>query len=344
MVIAALLLVATGCINEIDYDLSGAPDRIVVNAIWSSDEQEHIVYLSKSEAYRISPDIDTADVRCYVNGALKAIADSVWSIWGKDDGLTLCYRIKAELHPGDSVSLAATLPGHSLLASSVVPPAPEVSIDTVCTHASSWPFIPYRRYDISCTVKDIPGHVSYYRLYRPSVHVEGWWRHAGTLVDAKDFPYGLKIDETDPIFKNSSFYFPEMLSRDVTFVHSGLSNVTHVFPDDSFRNGTHGFSYAFDYNSFHPSGSYNLVKYTVRFRIGSLSEAEYLYLLAYNASVVSSHDPLSEPVSLPSNIEGGLGVFAVEGTYSLELHAPDMKYPPNTNGEIDPETHEFYDW
>ena len=344
---AALLLVLASCSNELEYDLSGIPDAIVLNAIWSSEDSEHIVYLSKSQAYGIAAIKDTAKMRCIVNGSPVSEADSLWKVTSQDGSVSQCYRIKAQMHPGDSVRLEVSLPGYELSAASYVPEAPTLKVDSLCTAAEK-SGIPYRTYDLRCMVQDTPGLQSYYRLFRPSVYVEAWLQRAGILIATRFWPSGPAIDESDPIFKNASFYFPEVLSRDVTFVHNGLSNSTHVFPDDSFADGSHTFSFEMNQHNFisfkdsdyiddgpewERKTNYNLLKYTMTFKVSSLNEEEYLYLLAYNAASIARVDPLSEPVSMPSNINGGLGIFAVESSKTFTLPLKDCVYPKGINDE-----------
>lgn len=338
LTIVVFALFALCCTHELEYDLSDTPTAIVINAIWSTAESEHLVYLAESDAYRISCVKDTADMQCYINGRLSSKADSVWAVTSRDGMQMQCYRIKADAQPGDSVRLAVSLPGHDLKAATVVPPLPEVRIDSVSVRTDPYSTtIPYRLYHFTCTINDIPNHDSYYRLYHPSIQAEAWLQRADSLVATKDWPYGLEIDENEPIFKNTAFYFPEQLSDNMTFVHSGLSNATHVFSDEPFSNGSYSFS--FDMNTRQYSaipGNFNLIKYKVLFRVSSLREEEYLYLLAYNAARVSNTDILSEPVSLPSNVEGGLGTFAFESTFEVSLQLKDCVYPPNINGEEPP--------
>lgn len=356
--LTGLCITAICCTNELPYDISDAPVIPVLTAIWSTDETDHLVYLSGSEAYDISAIRDTAEIDCLINGTISATADSLWSVETKDGSVSQCYRIRAILHHGDSVCLSVSLAKHRLKALAVVPHTPKIQIDSTSCYDTLNGVIPYRNYDLKCTVVDTTG-ISYYRLYTPSVRAEAWLQKAGIMTAVRNWSATPEIDDSDPIFKNVSINFPEMLSRDMVFIHAGLSNITHVFANDSFKNGAHDFLfklYMHDYIGFTSSHAvfipdfyienpellneyipyYNWLKYYVNFCVASITEEEYIYLLAYNAAAVARLDPLSEPVALPSNVEGGLGYFAVEGIQRVSLPLQDCKYPPHINSEDPP--------
>lgn len=347
-VLLILLFVSSaGCKNLIDYSLDGTPTMIELSAVWSAADSEHVICLAASDAYSVSEIKDTAEISCFVNGKLAAKADSVWREKSRDGTVAQYYRIRLSLHSADSVALKVSLPGHSLEASAIVPPVPKIRIDTTLTGAQGGG-VPYRQYDLDCTVEDIPDQPSYYRLYTPTVTTGFWLQIAEVKTGQRFWPVGPEIDGSDPVFKNVSFYFPEVLSRDMTFIHSGLSNRTNIFPDDSFEDSHHTFTFQFDQNLFcfprvdkdffslenidfessewcrnRPEEwlqdhydwflrSYDWMKFRVDVRVASLSREEYMYLIAYNAAKIASVDPLSEPVVLPSNVTGGLGFFAIE--------------------------------
>lgn len=338
-----MTLIVGACTNVIDYDISGRPMVPVINALWSTAESNHIVYIAGSEAYTVSTIRDTAVVECYVNGVLACTSDSLWF----EASSGVCFqghRFKADLQPKDSILLDITLGGKHITAAAVVPEKAEMQVDTT-TVSIDPSYMFFRKYDIDCTIRDFPGRPSYYRLYSPSVMVEGWQQRQSIVVARHEWSGALIIDDKDPIFKNVSYSFPEELTRDITFVHSGLSNNTHIFSDDEFQDGLYCFHfnmYQGDFTLFYDD-DYNInndpefdpiidiqeeidwFKFRVKLMVGSLSEEEYLYLLAYNAAWASYMDPLSEPVVLPSNINGGIGFFAVENTTEYSVSLKDCK-------------------
>ena len=337
LILFAALVSLPACKGELDYDISDAPTVPVVYAFWNTSEEDHIVCVTVSGAYNVSDIEDVVEVNCCVNRGDAIVSESSWTVRSESGMSARYYRIRTALQAGDNVRLNVNVRGNWIGASVVVPDSPTVTLDssTIDSETATPPFKQYR-FNLSVTEQSS----LYYRLYSPAVYVEGWSVWNNRLQARREWPVGLKIDDSDPVFKNSSIQLPQFLSRYFTFVHTGLSNGTHIFTGDSFESGVHSFSFTMDQHDYlvfreedHclPENDYDrsavdIYKYDVRFMLASMDEAEYRYMLAYNAYLTSYLDPFAEPVALPCNIEGGLGFFAIENAAVLDCSLEDCRY------------------
>ena len=333
------------CTSELEYDISDAPSVPVLSALWSTEDTDHIVYLTRSEAYTLSAITGEVDVRCYINGELSAVADSSWQETTSEGFPLRGFRLRATLQPGDSVRLSANMAGTVLSAGTLVVRPPEIGIDTVSVlNTDEIPPYRWRDYTLSCIVRDRPGERNYYRLNAASAYVEVWNTTLDRLMAARYWPYAFAQDDEDPVFKSIPVHFPQALSEDLPFLQGSYSNFTHVFSDEMFPDAEHVFLFDIRsvysasffpsemedviYYDFHlPGGTvFNQVKPYVEVSVSALGEKEYDYMLAYNAFYSSGADPLAEPVILPDNVEGGMGFFGVESVARKRVALPERLF------------------
>ena len=323
------LTLTISCTTSLTYDISEKPVVPVLNAVWDACEQEHIVYLCGSGPYAVTGLGKDAQVYCYVNDILVAEADSTWQEPVQDKGFTLqAYRIRARLSTGDQVCLSVHLPDRDLFAKATVPPPPSIRVDSVSVAGrdSSPAFFSYREYGFTLTLTDSPGQDNYYRLFTPSVHSEAWMSKSCRKVEDRDWMYGLPIDTGDPVFQNSPTQFPKEISEELPFLSSRVDNFTHVFTDALFQGEKYSFPFSMDQERFKTYSYANQVKYLVHFRLGALNRETYQYMLASNAAATAKLDPLSEPIIMPENVEGGIGFFALQHSITQDILLEDARY------------------
>lgn len=323
------LCMTLSCTTSLTYDISERPVVPVLNAVWDACEQEHIVYLCGSGPYAVTDIGDNAQVFCYVNDALVAEADSTWQEPVQDKGFTLqAFRIRARIFAGDQVRLSVHLPEGDLLARATVPAPPSIRVDSVSVAGrdSSPSFFSYREYSLTLTLADPPGQENYYRLFTPSVHSEAWMSKSCRKVEDRDWMYGLPIDTGDPIFQNSPTQFPKELGEELPFLSTQTDNFTHVFTDALFPGDRHAFLFSMDQERYKTYTYASRVKYLVRFRLGTLNRETYQYMVATNAAATAKLDPLSEPVIMPENVEGGMGFFALQHSIVQDVILEDARY------------------
>ena len=317
------LLALFSCEKELGYDISSAQAVPMLNAIWNAGDTEHSVYLCSSLPYSVSSLTEGSRITCYVNGSLVDETDQYLDEISRNKIPFQKYILRANLSGGDYVKLVAHINGKEITSASMVPFAASVQMDTNSIDNSfikkqddgTVLVIENRRiYSFKMTLKDISGEPTYYRLHAPSVHSEIRKSKNNEVRDTKDWAW-LPFDEKDPLFKNLTVQFPYELTLEFPFL-VGTSNGTHVFSDDLFKDDSYSFGFGlnqddYDLNVWHRE----YADIRVHFRLSTLTRDMYLYLLATNAAASAAVDPLSEPVILPSNVEGGLGFFGIENGY-----------------------------
>ena len=316
----ALALLAASCIKPLEYNISSAEEIPVLYAIWSSDVDEHDVYLCTSGPYEVLPAWDDCRILCYVNGNLKAdVAEAVSEELSDVDPVEfLHYRIPVHVEEGDRVELEARFPDRVLTASTTVPHTPDLQMDTSSVARES--IVSPRLYTVAMTLHDKAGEMSYYRIYKPRGHSWVYDRN-GRLKREGELVFQSLIDENAPIFKNISIHFPKDLALEFPFLGPTSTNLSYVFSDELFSDS----SYTFTFKTIHFSGKggYGSGERLENEFIGivsSISKEEYDYLVALNAAMSSSGDNFAEPVTVPTNIEGGgLGIFTIRNTRRISI-------------------------
>jgi len=312
--VIAYLLLFTSCVGDLDYDISSVVEIPVLSALWTADASQHEVYLCTSGPYEIKEAEEDITIQCYVNGVLKEEKNEYETINDPYSKIILHkYLMNVGLVGGDHVKLIALIGDKKMEAEANVPSAPMVKIDTSSFQDyASAVYHNYRIYDVTLTVKDEPGKENFYRLFSPTVFTEAWDDETGEKRSESGGKY-VQIDDKDPIFKNIDLVFPKEITLELPFLSHAISNDTHIFSDELFSDEEYQFHFQIAQGSYlpYPVDDGDPLTYRVRFRLAQLSKEEYLYLVAANAAASAILDPFAEPVIMPSNIVGGLGVFCI---------------------------------
>lgn len=355
--VAALLL--AGCENEIPYNSGSQKPLIIMNALLDSEGAENYVYLHLSEGHNIGQ-VTQATLSLYVNGQLaeepqpmapQEIYEGLEGIYGKDAYEQIIkniifkkFRLQTHFHPGDRIRLEATAEGGEYRASSevIVPqPVQSIQVDTCITKIlQSNSMRDYRR--ILVTLDDLPNEKNYYRLdvqnnYRvsaqypvPSLNEDG-----SPVVDE----YGMSLYwHRDTVFNYTD---RELINREDIILTDGhishsdqdeenemfptIDNKYNIFTDNQFSNSSATLkvytALQLDYLGGYSNVHSTPLSCTVR--LLSISKEEYLYLKGLNCLDDGDYDTtLMEPVSIPSNVQGGLGFVGVSAQAKVNMEFP----------------------
>lgn len=325
---AAALFVS--CENTMDFKLEGAEERLVMNAQMYTADTVHYVMLCVSGNDRVRR-IRDGVVTCFVNGEKVATATEpveingfedrnvhYYYLEGKTPGETrqTCYAIKARFSPGDKVRLEVSVDGGEFSASSevTVPEPPVFRIaDTTLTDGYSTGTVGIENLlKVRIKGQDKKGEKTYYRLgevsdYREDHYYYGW----GDNTQIQRATNTLKPDPLD-----DHILLDGSQNSDFPIGGGSEGNDFLVFSDNFFADGEYDFTFSVPGRDFHPyygsSAKQYFMSCDLSVRMYVIPEIEYRYLKAACSVLYNDGDfTISEPVSLPSNVEGGLGIVSV---------------------------------
>lgn len=334
--LAAVFLL--GCENEIPYHPGSHKPLLIMNALLTAGEAENYVYLHLSEGNSIKP-VKQATLSLYVNGQLAEEPQPVTP--SKNAPMTFCLR--TVFRPGDYIRLEATAEGKDYCVESEVTvpqPVKSIQVDTCVTKILQWGGMrDYRR--ILVSLHDLPGEKNYYRLevlnnYRikashpaPSLNEDG-----SQVTDESGNPvYHYK----DTIFNYTD---RELINREDIILTDGhisnsdqdednemfpiINNKYNIFTDSQFANShatlkvytALGLDYLNGYQNVYASLQ------SLSVRVLSLNRDEYLYFKGLNCMDDDYDATLMEPVSLPTNVKGGLGFVGLCAGTQITMDFP----------------------
>lgn len=262
------------------------------------------------------------------------------------------FRLTTAFQPGDNIRLEATAEGGEYHVSSTVTvpqPIKSLQVDTCTALIRQWGSMrSHRQYHV--TLQDLPNEKNYYRL---------------EIVNNKDFRCVTKtasedengdyiMDENgniiDIITKDTvvNYRYTELINREDVILTDGnvvssdddentmfptIDNKYNIFTDNRFSNSSATlkvYTPLYDDNyDILGSLSYTrcYLKHTITVRLLSLPETYYRYLKALNCMDDDDYDEsLMEPISLPNNVEGGLGFVGVSSEIQYTIDMPDKEW------------------
>lgn len=328
--IAFFALAAAACTNTEYIDVDNLDPVLVMNAQMKTSEDTHYIYLSTSSRSRIRG-VEGASVTVQINGgapiqATQAPNETDYTTYSESNACP--YLFDATLSPGNRVEVKAVSGELSVSSEATVPSTPEiVSVE----HISDVPFTSQYsnvygdadRWDqIKVTVRDIKGEDSYYRL---GMSVEETYSSAqGDSVSVNTFWFE---NTGEPLLSSASGgSLIDQLTAD--------SNSYNIFSDSSFEDGEYtlklfcshdNWNRFTEYQGYYDYMSGGMVglpegttyKATLLVTLYSISHDQYLYIRAIG---LNQYDMLfSEPVSTPSNVEGGFGFVTVDTATTFRL-------------------------
>lgn len=320
-IVAFLFLVlAAACDNPLEYRPKDTSKKLIMNSLLEVGADTHAVYLGISTINGIET-VKSGEVKCYVNGKLAAVAEHADAHeWPATESAYYTfmepYLFTAGFAAGDEITLEAVADGGSYKASAsvTVPPLPElknVSVSEVKVPAEDGVKTVYK---FSITLQDNdPGH-NYYRLMvYYDYHAAGF--AGGECMGESDGRIFCSLDTSgDPVLSESGFSGPQAQDAMFTF---DTPNRYGIFTDLSFNGKSITLRPSADQVSFWelaPDFAYgsDMIEVEGRFcvEVSRLSEKYYYYLKAVNALFGDSAFFALEDISLPNNIDGGIGFAA----------------------------------
>jgi len=331
--LAFLALALAACTSTEYIDVEELDPVLLINAQLTNIEDSHAIHLSRGTRAKIEG--VTGTVRVSVNGGTGALIANP-----EEEGNSTMYPFTDKLSAGDEVKITATSGSLSASATVTVPPEPVVtgvSIEEKVTHASNnnmynygyayyvdenapYPVDTWHLLKIS--LKDQANESNYYRM---NVFVEV--TQGASKEEAETTLWGIYTDKSsEPVFTSSTSTSGGIL--DDLFSDSNRYN---TFTDDIFDGKEYSLKLYFQEGSISSArrahGDYYYDEETGEFVENSLPEGyyfnsqivvqlfsisydQYIYLRALGLSDMSIL--FSEPVSIPSNVEGGMGFVAID--------------------------------
>ena len=362
----AIIAILTACENEIPYNPGQQEPQLIMNAMLDAGQTENYVYLHLSEGSTIGR-ISEATLSLYVNNQLaespramtpEEVYSNLKGSWDQNSYESILknikfkkFRLTTALHPGDNIRLEAMAENglYHVSAEVIVPhPVESLHVDTCLSYLRVYNGQAlYRQFKI--TLHDRPNEKNYYRLevlndisyrceYREYAKDEN-----GNLIESEngyDWVYTMKdtlitehqteiINREDVILTDGH---PTSYDDEENEMFPTIKNKYNIFTDNRFSNSSATlkvYTNPFD-DFFTPDIYYNRIhrNHTITVRILRLSEAEYRYLRALNALSDDDYDEaLMEPVSLPSNVTGGLGFVGIFSGTEYVMKLPEKIRP-----------------
>ncbi len=343
-ILSAAMFVA--CTKDIDFHLKDIRPQLIVNSQMTVGDTLHLVYLAISKDASVEK-IQSGSVKCYVNGDF--VADG--TLDNRDDNLFIKddlhlygysyrdehheemysagpyaagrtrqtrYSFKAGFKPGDVVRIEAEAEadGETYKAYSevVVPKAPEFNITDTLSQKDAYGTSIYR---IRVKGRDITGEDNFYRILSGRSIIDKKIRYANgqeetkTWEDRKDYRF-ISLDKgNDPILNDGA------PAEDLDLAGAS-ENTFRVFSDRQFSDGT--FNIGFSVNAgdiiIGPHGHLDYDRMesetTLSVIIRGITKDVYYYLKALSIyDYLDGDTTLTEPVSFPDNVEGGIGLVSI---------------------------------
>lgn len=356
VVLAALTF--CGCSTKEYILLNDDQVHLVMNAQLNSEDTDHLVYLSLASADQGITLVKGGSVKVSVNGGAPVSAVEIPPEEGFPREANV-YGFHQAFKPGDEVLFEGSDLTRNVSARVRVPDLPEVvSVDTltVTRKGSDWFGDSYEQTSLQVKVKlrDRAGEQDYYRLsgYRVYDFPEGDravlldWASGEPAIDEYTGEYVL-VGRTDPIYDEQRLWVDvseeplisgEQGEGDANAMIAELFDMENdwcVFTDASFEGEEYTLRLYLNQDSFGYYGYLGPCSVEDYLRVHAISFEQFHYLKAVSASNASSF--FSEPVSMPTNVEGGLGFVTIESSVRVPVRPFDLiRY------EFDPETNTYH--
>lgn len=354
----ALLPLVSSCENDIPYHIDQKEPLLIMNALLrTGEEADNYVFLHLSEAMEMGK-LHEATLTLYVNGRLAEVLQPLTDqeASGLPDNylpyipdsifqhivLHKKFHLHTPLHPGDHIRLEATAENGTYHASAEVQapqPATLQKVDTCAaylrTHGGKEL---YRQYNI--TLQDRPNEKNYYRLEIDNDFLYRYcWReyqadqsyiHKDTLLLDRQ---STLINREDVILTDGQ---PSNYDDEENGLFPTIKNYYNIFTDSRFSNSSATLkvyaTYNGDYYLSNPGNHHYEQIYrthTIAIRLLHLNESEYRYLKALNCLFGDYDEELMEPITLPTNVKGGLGFVSISTESKISMTFPEVALQTN---------------
>lgn len=332
----AIAGLASACENEIPYNPGQQENQLILNALLDAGTTENYVHLSLSEGNKIRPVVSQATLTLSVNG--KPVESPRMVSPGK-------FLLTTVLHPGDRLFIEAGAENgkYRATAEAAVPqPVSGIKVDTLTAFLQQGGGTrAFRQYLI--TLQDRLNERNYYRL-----DIRSDYEMQALVPSPKRRKDGTPVTDEhgSPIYeyKDTLLYYSDhrLINREDVILTDGqvsnseedeentlfpaITNKYNIFSDNRFSNSSATLKvYTFPdlgYIGRHDYTHIRLLSTTVR--LLSLNREEYQYLRALNCLEDDNYDnTIMEPVSVPSNVAGGMGFVSVSSEVQYRFIFPD---------------------
>lgn len=352
-IILVTCIALTACTNEIPYNEQAREPQLILNAQLTAGAKENYAYLHLSEGNRIGR-VTQGSLTLYINGKATETPEEISpeelcsDLKGTIDDEQFeqllrnihfkKFRITSELHPGDHIRLEAIAENgtyHASAETTVPQPIESLQVDTALAYLREYAGdVLYRQYKI--TLKDLPGEKSYYRLdiSHELQQLVTYWTYrydaGGNLVKEQrdtlltSVPMPKIINREDIILTDGH---PHNYNDEENELFPTTRNKYNLFTDNRFPDASATLKvYTPTYHT-EPPYFFNYIDYhnsqTITVSIYSLTEEQYRYQKALNTLDDENYEEvLMEPVSIPTNVTGGLGFVGADSRTQFVLHIP----------------------
>ena len=319
-VMSATLLAA--CDNPLEYKPENRADELIVNALLDASESSHFVHLAVSSTEYVR-EVRDAELRCYVNGELKAKTSEFENIEMYGGTVGAGMRFDASFKAGDLVRIEVDAEGKFFASNEQVVPEPLKinKIDTVRVKNDV--------YRVNVNITDVNGgEEDFYRLQMENLLEEDVYNDDKYLCHVSGQNECSLDTDNDPVLSEGH------IGNDDTLFELGGNNYYGIFGDALFNGES---------VTLHPEVSlwlnswlypYDLeeefnrvtVTYSLRVKVMHLSKRNYYYLKALNSLRDGSTDLALEDVQIPDNVEGGIGFVGISNSASRVFRLKNAVY------------------
>lgn len=336
-----ILVSVVSCENEIPFNIKDNPPKLNINALFDADQPTNDIVLSLTGREGVTY-INKASIHIYINGELK---DHITKAHLQPNPFGLeryGYLTSVKLKPDDVVKIEALTDDgkYHAWSESIVPhPISIENIDTTMVTRHAWSDID-KFLRVKTTFTDNGRQTNYYRLLM-TIDLEIEAKSIATAADTiiyMPLRYPLFVNE-DVVLTDGH---PSMDNEEDNILLKPVDNLWGVF-DNSRLNGTYTMttSLRIPYTNFKILAEGYVNDYTppyyeqvkrigikVRIDLRSISKMQYFYLKALNMYDSGDYDEFfNQPLRIPSNIEGGTGIFGMSIGDQLILPLEDY-IPP----------------
>lgn len=338
------LLVPAACENPLDYTPADTSSKLIVNALLEVGAETHAVYLGISEPDCLDT-IKNGTVACYVNGV--KVADAVHADareWPKPhyaylgsgsayDSYMDPFIFEADFREGDEVRIEATANNGAYKASAtvIVPSRPvmgKVTMEEKVRHIEG--DYEYKVSVLSVPIEDVSPEPDYYSIaLRFNYTIDGY--DEGLYVTTEKDWYYLDMDTSEDIILSEDNVVSSRLEGDLFDI--GSPNVFGAFLDGQFNGGAavlHPSVYS-DYLwirslEMESIADYIHVSRSMTVMLCHIPERQYYYYKALNGFLGSGSDLALEDISIPDNVDGGIGFVGIAYPVFQEIELQPYSY------------------
>lgn len=314
------------CEEEIIVGVDKVDPYIIMNAQLHTDDTTHSIILMIGRRDATDP-CSGADVRVYINDNVTVRAEEVEmeEIYEKS-----VYLFDAQIHPGDRVRIEAKARNMSAIADVTAPEAPIIENVNYSIKDESTAENEYEKtfYVLKTTVRDLPKKSFYRCLIKAEYEIVTESSTMTLLSDTNLLdPTGEPLltagwGSDDDEYSLSNLFSPQ--------------NTYSIFTDDSFADGKYSLNLKASkswvnspwFDAIDTNIDRATFKPTAIIKVYSMSFLQYKYIISlYNLDLFGYEvSVIAEPVSLPSNVEGGLGFVTIESCSEYRVPLPEFEF------------------